>query len=75
MFILLEAKNTEVKVLHRDRIIAVVRIYIGKGQGEIFISILEKIPIVVRLYVMVAKYSSIIEIIDYKMNYATYLPP
>ena len=40
---LLEAKNTGVKVFHLYRVIAVVRIYVDKSQGEIFISILGKI--------------------------------
>ena len=43
LFILLEAKNTGVKVFHLDMIIGCCYIFVGKGQGEIFISILGKI--------------------------------
>ena len=74
-FICSRSEDSVVKVYPWDRLIAVIRIYVGKNQGVYLFPFQEKLLTVIQLCIMVDKYSSIIEIIEYKIDYAIYLPP
>ena len=67
-------QNTEVFSLGQDNWL-LLEYMLAKAKGNVYFHSKKKLPIVIHLCVMVAKYSSIIEIIEYNMNYAIYLPP